>query len=271
MGNSWFLSFGAAGSPRLRLVCFPFAGGSPAAFRSWASRLHGASEGAIEVVAVQAPGRGSRFGERPLVSLGAMADAIADALPALGRAPLAFFGHSMGAHVAFEVARRLRRRGAPLPVQLVVSGARAPQLEPRPRGWHLLGDRALACEIERLGGTPAEVLQNPELLAIVLPLLRADFQALDTHVHEPEPPLEVPLRAFGGLADLAVPFRDLDAWGAQSTHPVTTKSFPGGHFFLESARERVLAELSAVLERYLLDRPSLRMRASRPSLHEASA
>jgi medium-chain acyl-[acyl-carrier-protein] hydrolase len=116
-----------------------------------------------------------------------------------------------------------------------------------PRGWHTLSDAALAREIGRLGGTPPGVLQNPELLALVLPILRADFEALETHRHVADAPLDLPIRVFGGTEDAGTPRAELEAWRAQSTRPVTVKTFPGGHFFLDSARERVLAEVLAVL------------------------
>jgi medium-chain acyl-[acyl-carrier-protein] hydrolase len=248
MGNSLFFSFGASSSSaQLRLVCFPFAGGAATFFRPWSERLRVASGGAIEVVAVQLPGRGARFGEPSLTRMGAIADAVADAIPSLGEEPFAFYGHSMGAYVAFEVTRRLRARSARLPLHLIVSGARAPHMRTIARGWHHLDDRALARELERLGGTPDVILRDPELLALFLPILRADFEALETHVYEAQAPLDVPIRAFGGSSDAAASTAEVDAWRAHSTLPFAAKTFPGGHFFVDSARDQVLAEVLTVL------------------------
>jgi medium-chain acyl-[acyl-carrier-protein] hydrolase len=182
-----------------------------------------------------------------MTSLSDLADAVAHAMTTLGREPFAFFGHSMGAHLAFEVARRLRERGEPMPTRLFVSGARAPHLPRRERVWHNLSDDALIAELHTLGGTPQEVLRDRELLALILPIFRADLTALETHRHEVQAPLDLPLSAFGGLDDHAVSRADLDAWSMHSTRSMTTRMFPGAHFFIESARAAVLTQLYGAL------------------------
>ena len=201
---------------------------------------------------MQLPGREARFNEPRMTSLAELADAVADAIATLGHEPFAFFGHSMGAHLAFEVARRLRQRGAPMPSRLLVSGARAPHLPRRERDWHDLSDDALIAELHKLGGTPQEILRDRELLAIILPIFRADLTALERHRHETQAPLDLPLSALGGLADDAVSRSDVDAWSMHSTRAMTTTMFPGAHFFIDSARAAVLTHVYGVLAQSLL-------------------
>lgn len=225
----------------VRLFCLPFAGGSAAAYASWQAAI----DPRFEVVPVQLPGHGGRIREAPLQSMTAMANALADAMaPRLDR-PYAVFGHSMGALLGFETLRRLRARGAPAPVALCVSARRAPQLPARRPPLHLLSDAQLIDELRSLNGTPDVVLGDRELLDLLLPVIRADLRAVETHVHRQETVLDCPIHAFGGERD-SITEDDLRAWSEQTTGNSSVTLYPGDHFYLNDHRARLLRALEAL-------------------------
>lgn len=213
---------------RLRLFCFPYAGAGAMIFRTWSNGL----PADVEVCPVQLPGRGTRLMERPFTQLSPLIEALAQALAPLLDQPFAFFGHSLGALISFELARRIRQYRLH-PVHLFVSGARAPQLPHRAPPLHTLPDKEFMLELRRLNGTPAELLDHKELMEIMLPLLRADFALYETYVYSTEPPLDCPITAFGGLQDHKVSNSDLEAWCAQTSASFSMSMFPGDHFFLK--------------------------------------
>jgi medium-chain acyl-[acyl-carrier-protein] hydrolase len=221
---------------RLRLFCLPYAGGAASAYRLWGGAL--APE--VEVCAVQLPGRGSRFRETPFRSATALVAAVADGLGPMMDVPFALFGHSMGAVVAFELARELRRRSRPGPALLIVSGRQAPpRPSPLPPFGHLPEAEFLREVCGRYDNIPDEVLAEKELLQLVLPALRADILVLETHTSQPEPPLDCPISCFGGEEDPHVSREDLEAWAAHTRAGSTMRIFPGRHFFIDTAREAV--------------------------------
>jgi medium-chain acyl-[acyl-carrier-protein] hydrolase len=170
--------------------------------------------------------------------------ALAEGLSPLLDVPFALFGHSMGAVVAFEVARELRRRQAPAPVLLAVSGHQAPRRPEVEPPFSHLSDAAFLEELRRrYDGIPPEVLAEEELLQLLLPVLRADIQVLETYAYTGEPPLECPLSCFGGEDDPHVSLVDLEAWSDETSGRLRVRTFPGGHFFVESARSEVLRAL----------------------------
>jgi len=219
------------GPGTLRLFCFPHAGGGATAFKGWTERL----PRSVIVSPMRAPKRNNMADH-----VAALAAACA---PYLGD-PFAFFGHSMGAVVAFELARYLRRGNQPLPRLLVVSGARAPQFRrghvPRPEP----GDAEFIAELRRLEGTPQEVLDNPELMRMILPALRADAAIYRSYIYAEEPPLDCPIRAYGGTQDPNVRREHLEAWSQQTTASFGLRLFPGGHFFLQTGRQAFLDALA---------------------------
>ncbi|MFE2755826.1 thioesterase II family protein [Actinosynnema sp. NPDC059335] len=226
-----------------RLFCLPYAGGGAAAFREWSTR----APGHVEVRAVELPGRGRRLSEAPHTRVRPLVANLAEALlPALDR-PFALFGHSMGALVAFELTRRLRSLGQPMPRRLFVSGASAPSV-PRTRPvLHAASDADLVRELRLLNGTPPQLLTNDELMALTLPTLRADFSVLETYEHRPEAPLPVPITVFAGSDDPSVPYSSLPAWRTHSDRDVRLRVLPGDHFFVHSATAEILAEIGAAL------------------------
>jgi surfactin synthase thioesterase subunit len=231
---------------RLRLFCFPYAGGTASAI----AKLFGGLSPDVSVCSIELPGRGSRLSEQPVSDLAALVEIIAaDIEPFLDR-PFAFFGHSMGTLLSFELARWLRRKRKPGPVHLLVSAGRAPQIrEAKPVTGELL-DHELVDKLRRLNGTPQAVLDNPELMALVLPIVRADLTAIDNYLYTEEPPLECPITAFGGLGDLTVTRDELARWRDQTTGSFTVRMLPGDHFFLNGARLALSEVVGRELRQY---------------------
>lgn len=225
--DSW-TSFRRTGpEPRLRLFCFPYAGASALIYRAWPATLP--SE--VEVCPIQLPGRGARSTEPPFTQLSPLVEALAQALAPLLNIPFAFFGHSLGALISFELARRLRGNYGINPVHLFVSAARAPQIPSRGSPIHCLPDGEFLAELRRLDGTPADLLENKEFMEIMLPLLRADFSVFETYKYLNGSALDCPISVFGGLHDRRVSSVDLDAWHDQTNASFSLQMFPGGHFF----------------------------------------
>jgi medium-chain acyl-[acyl-carrier-protein] hydrolase len=243
--NSWATFPRPNPGARLRLFCFPYAGGGASVFNSWPRDL----PPEVEVCAVQPPGREGRLGEAPFNDVHSLVESAVVGLAPYFDRPFAFFGHSNGAVIAFELMRRLRRGGGALPVAFFPSGRPAPQLPRTVPPIHALPEPEFVEGLRRLRGTPEEVLANPELMAIISPLLRADFAISETYVYRDEPPFAIPMTAFGGAQDEDVSAEGLDAWRVQTTGEFGALIFPGGHFFIRDDRDRVLAELSAELRR----------------------
>ncbi len=213
---------------RLRLFCFPYAGAGALIFRTWSDGL----PRDVELCPIQLPGRGTRLMERPFTQLSPLVEALGQALVPLLDKPFAFFGHSLGSLVGFELARWLRRQHGVHPVRLFVSAGRAPQIPHRGPPIHALPRKDFLAELRRLNGTPSELLDHQELMEIMLPLLRADFALYETYAYSTEPPLNCPISAFGGLQDHRVNDSDLEAWRSQTSDSFSLRMLPGDHFFL---------------------------------------
>jgi surfactin synthase thioesterase subunit len=159
------------------------------------------------------------------------------------------FGHSMGSLLGFEVARALRSRGRPGPAHLLMSGLRAPQLLGRGAMLHTLPDAAFVQEVHsRYGGIPEPLLQDREYMKLFIPLLRADIGLIETYRYSPQAPLDTPLSAWGGAADRLITRDDLTLWRDQTTSAFSCTLFPGGHFFVNTAREQVLREVARIID-----------------------
>lgn len=241
--TSWALIPRPNPAARLRLFCFPYAGGGASIFTSWPRGL----PAEVEVVAVQPPGREGRIREAPISDLHELADALHRELTPLLDRPFVLFGHSNGGLMAFELARRLRRAGGPMPRLLVASGRPAPQVTVEDPPIHALPYDEFIAALRRYNGTPEEILANAEIMELLEPLIRADFSLGETYRYDPEPPLDVPVTAFGGERDDEVPPEQVEAWREQTTGTFRMQMFPGDHFFLNGDRDQVLAALSGEL------------------------
>jgi medium-chain acyl-[acyl-carrier-protein] hydrolase len=228
----------------LRLVCLPYAGAGASIFRAWPPLL----PDTVDVCAVQLPGREERYRLKPHTSLSALADAATEVIALQSPLPLAFFGHSMGALLAFEIARRLRARACPEPIRLFVSAFRAPHLPDRRATIHDLPTPQLLDELRRLNGMKAEVLNDPELLELILPTLRADLRAVQTYSYAAEPPLRTPITAYGGAQDTEIRTDELTAWREHTLGGCEVKMLPGDHFFVHTAEATLLQHIAQRLQ-----------------------
>lgn len=228
---------------RARIFTLPYSGGGASLFRTWGADL----PPELEVCAIQLPGREVRISEPPFRAADALVEALRPELASRLDLPFVIFGHSMGAVVAFALTRALVRAGGPTPRRLLVSARPAPHLTLRHAPMHTLPDHELLDVLSRrYQAIPAAVLREPELLALLLPTLRADVGLAETFRADPEP-LPVPIHAFGGRRDDTVTFAELDAWRAHTAKDFTLDTFDGGHFFVNESASR--GELLAAIRR----------------------
>lgn len=254
--NPWIHFPPPSASVSLRLFCFPYAGGSAAAFRKWST----AFPPAIEVCPVLLPGREARLGEAAFSSVALLLEAFVPALvPHLDK-PFVLFGHSMGALVAFELARKLKRESKPLPEHLFVSARAAPGFALPQSPLSHLPDEDFIHALSRFNGSDQDALQHPELMKLMLPSLRADFALHEQYQYLEGPALECPITAFGGLQDTAVEAGGLNAWRAFTSGSFTRRMFPGNHFFINSPSSFFLTAFSQELQRIIA--AGFRQRAS---------
>jgi medium-chain acyl-[acyl-carrier-protein] hydrolase len=243
--SRWLVRHRPAPDARLRLVCLPFVGGGASLFRFWPELL----SPAVEVCAVQLPGRETRLREPAHRRVGPLVLELAEVLAHAVEPPFAIFGHSMGALVSFELARQMRRRGMTAPRLLIASGRAAPQLPLRRRPIHALPEPDFRDELRKLEGTPAAVLDHDELMALFSPTLRADFALNETYRYNEEPPLDLPILALGGVDDPWVSREELEGWRAQTAASFDCAQFPGKHFYFQTATAEVLATVGRALAR----------------------
>lgn len=229
---------------RLRLFCFPHAGGGATLYRAWREGL----PDDVEVCPIQLPGRETRMAEPPLHRMTDLTEALVPAIAPLLERPYAVFGHSLGGLIGFEFARAVRRQGGREPIRLLVSSRRPPQV-PSPRGpIHQLPEPEFLQALQAYGGMPDAIRRDRELLALFLPILRADFALFETYEPVPEPLLSCPVSVFGGHDDRTVQEAELARWAEQSQGTCRLRIFPGNHFYLQTDRPALLAAIAADLD-----------------------
>jgi medium-chain acyl-[acyl-carrier-protein] hydrolase len=241
--SAYLVRYQARPQARVRLLCFAHAGGNASTFAAWYRVLppH------IEVLGVQLPGREKRRSEAPIVDMALLQAQLADALVGQHDRPVALLGYSLGALIAFEYARTLRRMCVKAPVHLVVGAAPAPHNRPNAAISHLREAEFLTEVLRRYGGIPKVILDDPDLLNYFLPALRADVRLMESYRYEDEAPLSCPIFAVGGTDDPGVSAKQLREWGAQTEAQFTWRLFQGSHFFIEAHRDAFLQAVAATL------------------------
>jgi medium-chain acyl-[acyl-carrier-protein] hydrolase len=237
--NVWLKCLEPRPSSKARVFCFPPAGGGANLFLSWPNDL----PETVEAYGLQLPGRGERFLDPPEVDMSAIVNGVVAELEPLTDRPYVFFGHSLGALIAFDVARALRRRGARLPLHLIAGAYRAPDVLDTDPPLHQLPDEEFISELARLGGMPDEILKHKEMMELLLPMLRADFTLHETYVYTHEAPLPWTITACGGMLDKDVQRETLEGWRRQATGGFELRMYPGGHFFVKH-EQRALVEIA---------------------------
>lgn len=243
--DRWLVCPRPAAQAALRLFCFPHAGGGPAVFHRWPHSL----PASIEVYAAQLPGRGARFGELPYTRMQPLLEEIQLALRPLLDRPYALFGHSLGALLAFEVARALQQEGNG-PAHLFVSACAAPQLLPKGETLHALPRKQFLEALRRLKGTPPELFEEEAFMDLMLPTLRADLVLFETYEYEEAPPLRCDLTVTAGRDDPQVSADEMEAWRWQAGGRFNLHQFSGDHFYLNETRAELLHLIGRELAAY---------------------
>lgn len=215
----------------LRLICFPYAGGTATIYRDWSHKFLSS----IEVHSVQFPGHGNRLREPLFKRVKPLVESTAKELMPYLEGSFAFFGHSMGAIISFELAHLLREQHKPGPTHLFLSGRPCPHRTKKEPPTYDLPEPQFIEELRRMQGTSKEVLEHPELMSMLSPILRADLEICETYEYEPRPPLDCPITAFGGLQDEDISREQLEGWRDYTTSSFAVRMFPGNHFFLHQA------------------------------------
>jgi medium-chain acyl-[acyl-carrier-protein] hydrolase len=239
---AWF-QVPADSAAGIRLFCFPYAGGGSSIFRPWA-REFGRY---IEVVPALLPGREFRLREPAYTRIEQLVEALAREISPYLDKPFAFFGHSMGAIISFELARRLRSERSVQPRHLFISGRRSPRVPRRDPYIHDLPDAEFVAEIEQLNGTPREILEHKELMDILLPMLRADFAVCYSYTYVPGEPLRCPITVLSGTRDETTPREDVEGWRDETTGDCRIHMLEGDHFFINQQHATILPIIERAL------------------------
>ncbi|MGH9867321.1 MAG: thioesterase II family protein [Candidatus Polarisedimenticolia bacterium] len=237
---AWWPFGPPAGNGRIPLVCLPYAGGGASVYRAW-RRTQPAG---VEICPLQLPGREGRIREAPHRRVETLALQLAQVMLSVTVRPYALFGHSMGALIAFELAHRMSEMGRP-PAHLFVSASRPPASPRCGPPLHTLTDAAFVEALRELEGTPEPVLAHQELMELLLPALRADFELCETYAPPARPPLTVPITAFGGTQDAQVSPQDLEGWSRETSSGFTAVQLAGRHFFLEDHAASILSRVAS--------------------------
>ena len=247
IATPWFACAKPDTHARLRLFCFPYAGGGAAIYRRWE---HYVPPG-VAVFPIQPPGRGGRFREPALDRMDALVTAVVTEIEPYLDQPIALYGHSVGAMASFELAHHLSDQFGFNVSHLFVSGARAPHVPRKRRNLHDLPEDEFLSELKRLNGTPPEILENPELMLMISATLRADFALSETYRCKHTQPLSCPITVFGGLDDTFVAREDLEAWKIHTTGSFNVWQLPGDHFFIHNSESSILRVVSRELTQLL--------------------
>jgi medium-chain acyl-[acyl-carrier-protein] hydrolase len=231
------------GETSVTVLCFPYAGGGASIFRDWHTLL----PAHVAPVPIRLPGRETRWPEPAYTNCGALVAALMQVLGPVLRGRWAAFGHSMGALIAFEFTRAWCKAGRQAPMRLFASGCRPPHL-PDPEGpIYASSTLEFLLRLKRYNGVPSELLRNAELMELMLPTLRADFQLFDTYVYADAEPIPCPISAFGGYDDRNTTPEQVELWRVHTASSFTSRMFAGDHFFLRTATPELLQAIAGGL------------------------
>jgi medium-chain acyl-[acyl-carrier-protein] hydrolase len=238
----WIVAGRTSSDSVCRLFCLPHSGSGAFQFVSWKNFL----PEVLDICPIQLPGRENRLREPPFTRLQIIVENLASELNLYLDRPYILYGYSLGALIAFELARELRRRKSRTPVALYALARRAPHLPQHDVPIHHLPDNLFLAEIaRRYGGLPAIIQQDVELIKLVMPVLRADITALETYVYEEQDPLDCPIYTFGGNLDSTAKEKDLEGWRSHTKSGFELKMFDGDHFFIRNNRESIFHSILA--------------------------
>lgn len=244
--SKWLMRQGG-GKPHVRLFCFAYAGGNAMLYRPWQQQM----DTRIEVLPVQLPGRGVRMMETPYSDMQKLVPDLAEVILREASVPFAFFGHSLGSLLAFEIIRYCQTKQLPLPVHAFFSGCAAPQFRKPPEGMHLMPDDELMDKLKAYNGTPPAVLANRELMELVLPMIRADFSIVETWQYRPMPLFPTPISVLAGRQDDRTSEEQATGWAKESSGSCSVHWFEGDHFFIHGENEQVRTVVEDTLRPFL--------------------
>jgi medium-chain acyl-[acyl-carrier-protein] hydrolase len=241
--TKWFSCYKPKPKTKLRLFCFPYAGGGSSVFRTWSDDL----PDWIEVCPVQLPARENRILEKPFYQMADLVPSVAQAIKPYLDLPFSLFGHSMGAWIAFELAHYLHKNSNLLAQHLFVSARFSPQITDK-KNLHKLPDKEFKEELETYGGTPKAVLESDELMQLLIPILRSDFSICETYIYKQNNPLTCPISVFGATKDHLVDPSSLIEWKKETSNSFRVEIFNGDHFFLRNYQKELLTSITKDLE-----------------------
>ncbi len=235
--NRWVVCPKEQPDARVRLFCFPYAGGGASVFFNWIENI----SNEIELCMVKLPGRENRFNEKPYRRISDLINDLTPAILPVLNMPFMFFGHSLGAHISFYMSRYLRKYNLPLPTHIFISGARAPHLPEKPDALHYtMEEKEFIDKLIKFGGMVDEVLHNRDLLDMVLPVLRADIEMLNTMKYTEDEPLDCSITSLWGMSDKRVSREDAEAWNAHTSKDFNLKMIQGKHLFINTNLDEVI-------------------------------
>lgn len=233
-------------NPKIRLFCFPYAGGSHNIYTPWLGKFNDC----VELVFIQLPGRGCRIREIPHNNMASIINELMEHADYITSTPYVLFGHSLGSRIAFDLAYKFYNDNLPLPKYFIGSGSRAPHLKNDKKNIHSLPNEQFIVELEKMNGTNKEILQNEELVELLTPMLRADFRIAELH-QTPKLAISVPFTILQGSDDIDITPAQLNAWSELSQAEISIVHLPGDHFFINHHSSLVINQVNRILDNIL--------------------
>lgn len=243
--SPWFSTYGLPQQGQSRIFAFPYSGAGASLFNQWSK--HCFNNSTTDLIGVQLPGRGSHLKTKPFSDLPLLIEQLVIAIKPLLDKPFIFFGHSLGALIAFELCRALRREDLPLPKHLFISAFRSPELPNPNRPLHQLSKAGIVDELRNYAGTPKEILADHKIMMLFLPLLRADFSLHETYQYQTDTPLSCPISILSGTDDHVAKPASMKNWQQQTSNRFDHTQYPGDHFFLNQQYQSIIHLLHRAL------------------------